>query len=698
MTMDAQPNPETRLQGRWLTLARVGWLAFFVVATSTLLIALPVRWAELTHPTPATLANLNTLGWPVTVYATLSISTEIIFASVFLGVGFIIFLRRPADRMALFTSLMLVAFGAGNQTITPTVGALGKNVFAVFGFAAWVTFTQFPYLFPNGRYIPKWTRLPALIWFLLCIPWNFMVGSHLDPTTWPATLFYPFLIVMWATFVFSMVYRYQRVSNPVERQQTKWVIYAFAMVIVVDLAVYVASYFYDSTLFSITISYPETPQGLAAMSIYQAVDRLTYLLLPIAFAFSILRYRLWNIDIIISRTLVYGALTAIVIAFYILIVGGFSELFQSSGNLFISLLATGLIAVLVQPLRERLQRAVNRLVYGERDNPISVLTKLGERLEATVAPDSILPTIVESIAHGLRLPYVAVMLKEGTEFVLAADYGTQPASNLTCERISLNYRSQSVGEILVSRRAGEDSFTADEKTLLQNIARQVGVAAYAIQVTRDLQRSRERLVTAREEERRRLRRDLHDGLGPTLASLTLKLDAARNQLKQNPDKADSLLVELKSQTQSAIEDIRRLVYNLRPPALDELGLFSAIQEYSANHLRAGLSVRIERNGDFPKLPAAVEVAAYRIVCEALTNISKHSQAAECDVRLTFNGALQIDVQDNGAGLPENAHAGVGMFSMRERAAELGGMFTIHSSANGVHVSAHLPCEVSSDEP
>jgi two-component system NarL family sensor kinase len=154
---------------------------------------------------------------------------------------------------------------------------------------------------------------------------------------------------------------------------------------------------------------------------------------------------------------------------------------------------------------------------------------------------------------------------------------------------------------------------------------------------------------------------------------------------------------LKFQTQSAIEDIRRLVYNLRPPALDELGLFSAIQEYANSHLRAGLSVRIEHSGDFPKLPAAVEVAAYRIVCEALANVSKHSQATECDVRLTFNGALQINVQDNGIGLPQETHSGVGMFSMRERAVELGGTFSIYSSANGVKITAKLPCEVSSDE-
>jgi signal transduction histidine kinase len=166
-----------------------------------------------------------------------------------------------------------------------------------------------------------------------------------------------------------------------------------------------------------------------------------------------------------------------------------------------------------------------------------VLTRLGERLETVVAPEAVLPTIAESICQALRLPYVAIMLKEGTEFVLAADCGCSPISALPCERFPLSYQTEPIGQILVYRRSVEDTFTANEHALLENIAHQASVAAYAVQVTRDLQRSRERLVTAREEERRRLRRDLHDSLGPTLASLTLKLDAARNLLRQNPDQS-----------------------------------------------------------------------------------------------------------------------------------------------------------------
>lgn len=419
--------------------------------------------------------------------------------------------------------------------------------------------------------------------------------------------------------------------------------------------------------------------------------------IPLGLAIAILRYRLFDIDLVINRTLLYGTLTISTMAIYIFLVGYIGDLLQTRDRTVLAFLATGLVAVLFQPMRERLQRLVNRWMYGERDDPYAALTHLGRQLEGTVTPDAILPAIVDAVANALKLPYVAVALRKGQEMVTASSIG-QPVSGSELKRLPLVHQNEEIGQLILAPRAAGESFTTAEMRLLTDLARQVEVAAHNVRLTADLRKSRERIVTAREEERRRLRRDLHDGLGPTLASLTLKLDAARNQLKQNPDQTDILLVELKSQTQSAIEDIRRLVYNLRPPALDDLGLFSAIQEYATSHLRAGLSVRIDHSGKFPKLPAAVEVAAYRIVCEALTNASKHSRATECTVRLRFSDGLQIDVQDNGIGLPQGTHSGVGMFSMGERAAELGGIFSIHTSANGVKISAQLPCEVSSDEP
>jgi signal transduction histidine kinase len=673
---------------RWHKWIDIVWVILFILAIGILIASLPGYASHVSN------FQVDAIDAPPAIVKALrfaSMLASIASACLSIVLSAILFWRKRGEAMAVFASFFLLGYGVIMAGPLEALNAFepGEFTSVVFAIQSALFMTPIMFifcLFPNGRFVPHWTRFAAFA-SLVYIPLGFYLPpAELFNLKKPLTALFGFGYFIFIIIgVYAQVFRYRRVSTLPERQQTKWFVYGLVLWLALSILGFIPY-----------VILQNLPIG-ALQPWWSPLSQLSWFvtmtILPLAFAIAILRYRLWDIDILISRTLVYSALTAIVIALYILIVGGFSELFQSSGNLFISLLATGLIAVLVQPLRERLQRAVNRMVYGERDNPISVLTKLGERLEATVAPDSILPTIVESISQALRLPYVAVMLKEGTEFTLAAECGQKPASTLTCELFPLNYRSEPVGQILVSRRAGEDSFTADEMTLLQNIARQVGVAAYAIQVTRDLQHSRERLVTAREEERRRLRRDLHDGLGPTLASLTLKLDAARNQLKQNPDETDSLLGELKSQTQSAIEDIRRLVYNLRPPALDELGLFSAIQEYATNHLRAGLSVRIERNGEFPKLPAAVEVAAYRIVCEALTNVSKHSQASECDVRLVFNGALQLDVQDNGIGLPQGTHSGVGMFSMRERAAELGGSFAIDSSTSGVHVTAQLPCEV-----
>lgn len=668
-------------------LTDVVWVILFITAIGILLAALPGYARHVSN------FQVDAIDAPpafVKAMRVASMLASIATASLCIVLSAILFWRKRDEAMAVFASFFLLGYGVIMAGPLEALSAFEPGEFTslVFSIQSALTITPIMLifcLFPNGRFVPQWTRY-AVLASLVYIPLGFSLTqadlfSFTNPLTALVGLGY---FVLFPLGVYAQIFRYRRVSTLQERQQTKWFVYG--------LVIWLAF----STLASIPyVVLQNLPTG-APQPWWSPLSQLGWfvslMILPLSFAIAILRYRLWDIDILISRTLVYGALTAIVIALYILIVGGFSELFQSSGNLFISLLATGLIAVLVQPLRERLQRAVNRLVYGERDNPISVLTKLGERLETVIAPDSILPTIVESISQALRLPYVAIMLKEGTEFVLAAEYGQTSASNLTCERFPLNYRNQPIGMILASKRGGEDSFAADEMTLLQNIARQVSVAAYAVQVTRDLQHSRERLVTAREEERRRLRRDLHDGLGPSLASLTLKLDAARNQLKQNPDETDVLLGELKSQTQSAIEDIRRLVYNLRPPALDELGLFSAIQEYANNLIRSGLSVQIERDGEFPKLPAAVEVAAYRIVCEALTNASKHSQATECNVQLKFDGTLNIDVRDNGVGL-QGHHSGVGMFSMRERAAELGGTFDIQSSSNGVHITACLPCEV-----
>ena len=257
--------------------------------------------------------------------------------------------------------------------------------------------------------------------------------------------------------------------------------------------------------------------------------------------------------------------------------------------------------------------------------------------------------------------------------------------------------------MLLAPRAPGDAFTAADRRLLEDIAHQAGVAAHAVRLTADLQRSREQLVTTREEERRRLRRDLHDGLGSTLAALHLQAGAIRTMMRYDLPAADAELVDLQTEIRSSIADIRRLVYELRPPTLDELGLVGAIQQFAAQcnmgseadgasgQINANLRVIVEKTDQLPALPAAVEVAAYRIAQEALTNVVRHAHARNCTVRLSLLDGLRLEVTDDGVGLPEEQHSGVGLLSMRERATEVGGSCEIEPiPGHGTRVLARLP--------
>jgi signal transduction histidine kinase len=477
--------------------------------------------------------------------------------------------------------------------------------------------------------------------------------------------------------VVSLLLRF-RSARGEQRQQLKWFAFAAAL-----MGLFMVENF---TLHALGSSLVGTP-------VHVVPNLLAYAAIPIAAGIAILRYRLYAIDVIINRTLVYGTLTTVVVGLYILVVGALSTQLQVSGNLLVSLIATGLVAVLFQPLRERLQRSVNRLLYGDRDEPYMVLTRLGRRLEETLATAAVLPMIVESVARALKLPYTAIALERAAGEELAAVYGDSPAQIL---RLPLIYQAETIGHLLLSHRAPDEPFTSADRRLLDDLARQVGVAVHATRLTADLQRSRERLVTAREEERRRLRRDLHDGLGPTLAAQTLKVGAARALYQCDAIAADALLAELEIDMQTALTDIRRLVYNLRPPALDELGLIGAIREDATRYGTQAadshvLAIGIEAPDSLPPMAAAVEVAAYRIVQEALTNVVRHAHAHTGWIRVNMDDALRLEITDDGLGLPALRHIGVGLLSMRERAEELGGTCIVERHpAGGTRVLARLP--------
>lgn len=408
--------------------------------------------------------------------------------------------------------------------------------------------------------------------------------------------------------------------------------------------------------------------------------------LPAGMAIAILRYRLYGLDQVINRTIVWLVMSLLVIAGFVALVALLRDLLMSGNTSNASLVATGLVAVAFEPVRGRVQRGVNRLLYGDRDDPYQVITRLGDLLGRTVEPNAVLPLLTGTIAGSLRVPHVAVEVegREGPRIIAA--HGT---SNTPVESFDMVTRGERVGRLLVANRSATSRFTAVERRLLNDLALHAAVAADAVRLVHDLQDSRERLITAREEERRRLRRDLHDGLGPTLAGMAMQVRAAQKLVADQP-RTTRILDALAADLQTCTGEVRQLVNQLRPPALDR-GLAAALRNECARFDSGTLSVRLQVDDDLQGLPAAIEVAAYRIVAEALTNVTRHSQATTCRVTVRLDRALGLEIVDDGVGLGPRRPGGVGLDSMRERATELGGEFEITDAApHGTSIRVRLP--------
>jgi signal transduction histidine kinase len=326
-------------------------------------------------------------------------------------------------------------------------------------------------------------------------------------------------------------------------------------------------------------------------------------------------------------------------------------------------------------------------MYGERRDPLTALTTLGERLAGALDVDQVLPATVDAVRRTLNLPYAEVRLAGEDEAACAS--GTAPEHTA---RFSLSHAGVDAGLLVVGLRRGEQHLSAPDARLLEVFARQAAAAAHGVRVTRDLRRSRERVVTSREEERRRIRREMHDGLGPALAGITLGLETAARATVTDPGAAHAMLQEIRGDAADCVAEVRRIVSDLHPPVLDDAGLVGALQR-QADLLTSrsdGLLRVTVAGADLGVLSSAVEVAAYRIATEAMANTARHASAAHCHVTVLQDGALHVSVVDDGTGIPPG-RPGTGLTSMRERAEELGGTCTARfSPGRGTRVEAMLP--------
>ncbi|GAA3204432.1 sensor histidine kinase [Dactylosporangium siamense] len=404
-----------------------------------------------------------------------------------------------------------------------------------------------------------------------------------------------------------------------------------------------------------------------------------------AIAIGILRPRLVDIDRLLGGTVLYGALATLVVAVDAVLLAAATTLLGEQG----AALAGLLVVMLVYgPLRHRLWQLVQRVVLGRRHDPYRVVSGLAEQLERTDSPEDQLLAVARSVAEAFNAPYVAVEVHRGGDSTLLAEHGTAVPDTQT---LPITYRGETVGRLILPAGGPRTVLSPRDERLLADVVRQAAAAARSSHLAAELQHSRERLVGAREEERRRVRRDLHDGLGPALGGVALRIDTARNLLAASPARADEVLRQAREDVSSALADVRRLVHDLRPPALDDVGLIGAVDQVADRLRTPSLTIRVTGSLALG-LAAAVEVAAYRIASEALTNVSKHARAGLCVVDFSVvSDNLVVSVVDDGGGIAVGTPSGVGLISLRERAAELGGRCEIECPpSGGTTVRATLP--------
>jgi signal transduction histidine kinase len=480
---------------------------------------------------------------------------------------------------------------------------------------------------------------------------------------------------------FAAVVRFRR-SRGDERQQLKWLALAVSAV-ALSLTVYGGI---------VLATGADTPEGADWA---ENLIILSFLAVPVSIGFGVLKYRLYEIDVVINRALVYGALAVFVTLVYVGIVVGVGAAVGSRGNSVLSALAAAVVAVAFQPARRRAQRLTNRLVYGKRATPYEVLSRFTERVAESYSVDDILPRMVRIVAEGTGAVRVRIWLNIAGELVPEAAWPSDaeaaaPVSrveDLPDHAVEVRHQGEPLGAITVAMPQNEP-MNAVQETLLRDVAAQAGLVLRNVALVEDLRASRQRLVTAQDQERRRIERDIHDGAQQQLVALAVKLRLADALVGRDEAKAHEMLAQLHTETNDALENLRDLARGIYPPLLADQGLAAAIRAHAR---KGGLPVEVSPDG-IGRYPQEVEAASYFCVLEALQNVAKYADARRIGVRLEATGdELRFEVRDDGVGFDPSRARGTGLTNMRDRLEAIGGTLEIHSVfGTGTTVTGRIP--------
>ncbi len=510
----------------------------------------------------------------------------------------------------------------------------------------------------------------------------------------------PLLVATGVAAIVSLVFRYRR-ARSVERQQLKWLVYAGGLILAAVLA-------------ELPIEEIIGPGSDAASNLQNVVTSGTVALVPIAVAVAIFRYHLYDIDVVINKTLVYGSLAVFITGVYVAIVVGIGSLAQRGArpSLGLSIVATVVVAVAFQPVRELVQRLANRLVYGRRATPYEVLADFAGRMAGAYAAEDLLPRMARILAEGTGAARADVWLKSGDTFgdgaAWPSDAPLPPPAQATAAGVPaypaadrilpVRYEGEVLGALSVSKRPGE-SLTPTEDRLLTDLAAQVGLvlknAGLRVQLLarlEEIRASRRRLVAAQDEERRRIERNIHDGAQQQLVALAIKLSITESMIGTDTDGERELLAELRQDAAGAVEDLRDLARGIYPPLLASEGLTAAL---AAQARKSPVPTSVTADG-VGRYPQDLEAAVYFCVLEALQNVAKYAGASRAEVRLAASGGdLRFEVTDDGAGFdPESRGYGTGLQGMVDRLHAHGGTLAVRSSPGaGATIAGRLPCRV-----